>query len=512
MFVLLVVFGFIYYKKHNKLILKVLREYQKTIQVNCEEVNRFFTFQKGSGSVSFWLLLALIIGASIRGYFISQPMRGDEAYTFLNFANKGYSALFDYPVPNNHVLNTVLIKITMLIWGASPATIRLPAFLAGLATIPLTFYLARAQNPRKYSGILAAIATAVWPYLILYSTNARGYSLVTLLTLAITLVAIRFAQKSSLFDVILLSIFSALGMWSIPSMIFGVAGITSWLGTLLWLAKHPIKKIFTEFVIPYGTLSTVFTIFLYLPVMIVSKGANSIIANKFVESQSWPEFIAQILPKIQSSIFELTRDIHPSALIAILILGIIGLYFSYHERDWKTFLQLPCLFLGAMVILFAQHAIPYARLWIYTLPFIFILADYGFTFVLERLHPRIQFISNIAIAVTAIIFSVHLVSANVITKYPDTSAFPEAPIVAQYLKPILTKDDTVRVSNTADWSVFFYFWYYDVSYNKDNKQGVTGKTFIIVKKSRYSLEDMTNKPVLKLLDFEDMALYKEIEQ
>jgi hypothetical protein len=173
---------------------------------------------------------------------------------------------------------------------------------------------------------------------------------------------------------------------------------------------------------------------------------------------------------------------------------------------------LPSLFLGALVVLLAQHTIPYARLWIYSLPFIFILADYGFANILERFSSRTQTLTNIAITVVAVIFTIHLVSANVITKYPDTSAFPEAPSVAQYLKPILTKADTVRVSNTADWSVYFYFWYYDVSYNGNNKQSDTGKTFIIVKKSRYSLEDMTDKPVIKLLDFEDMALYQEVER
>jgi hypothetical protein len=106
------------------------------------------------------------------------------------------------------------------------------------------------------------------------------------------------------------------------------------------------------------------------------------------------------------------------------------------------------------------------------------------------------------------IYTVKLASGNVITKYPDTSAFPEAPIAAQFLKSVLAKGDAVRVTNTADWSVYYYFWYYGIPYSPDEKQADAGKTFIIVKKSRYSLEDMTDKPAVKLLDFEDLALYQ----
>ena len=36
-----------------------------------------------------------------------------------------------------------------------------------------------------------------------------------------------------------------------------------------------------------------------------------------------------------------------------------------------------------------------------------------------------------------------------------------------------------------------------------------GHTYIIVKKSRYSVNDMTDKSVVKLLDFNDLALYEE---
>lgn len=477
-----------------------------------KEFISLFEYHNRPGFFLFWPFFALIIGASVRGYFLSQPMRGDEAFTFLNFVNKGFISLFEYPVPNNHVFNTLLIKICTLIWDASPATIRIPAFLAGIAIIPLTYYLARAQNPRKYSGVLSALAAALFPYLILYSTNARGYTLVTLLTVSIAVVALRYAKQPSGLGVVLLSVLSALGMWTIPSMIFGIAGLFCWLISLLLLGKHPFKSILYEFAIPFGFLSAAFTIVLYTPVIIVSNGIKPIIANKFVDSEDWPVFFSQFIPSIQHTFLELSRDIPSFVLIIGLALIAFGLYCSLRNRDLNTFLLLPCIVFGALIIIFVQHTLPYARLWIYTLPFIFVVADYGFSYVIEKLIPRLRILVTVALMLIGIIYAVHLISANIIAKYPDTSAFPEAPIVVQYLKPLLTKADNVRVSNTANWSTFFYFWYYDVPFPEKNEHTRSNKTFIIVKKSRYSVEDMTDKPVIKLLDFEDMALYQEVEQ
>ncbi len=37
-----------------------------------------------------------------------------------------------------------------------------------------------------------------------------------------------------------------------------------------------------------------------------------------------------------------------------------------------------------------------------------------------------------------------------------------------------------------------------------------GKTYILVKKSRYSIDQMTNQPVVKLLDIDNMTLYQEV--
>lgn len=456
----------------------------------------------------FWLFLALALGLFTRAYFLSQPMRGDEAYTFLAYVNTGFRSLFDYSAPNNHVLNTLLIKFFTSVFSPSPASIRLPAFLAGVAAIILIFYLARSLEKGPNSGILAALATSIFPYFILYSTNARGYTLMVALTLLITWLRQRFANRPSKSDVFWLAFFSALGMLTIPVMLFPIAGIFFWLLALLLLKRIPLKIVLSQFVLPFGTLSVLFTILFYLPVIIVSNGIAPIISNKFIEPQSWNDFLTQLLPQLQKSWDELFRDIHPVLLVAIFVLVILGLIRSIRQRNWESLLLLPSLLIGAFVILFIQHKTPYARTWIYLIPFVLLLADAGLLFLFDHLPSRFHVWVNVVLVISTLFFAVNVTSKNIITAYPDTSAFPEAPIAVQYLKPIFKPGDTLRVSPTADWSVYFYFWYDGMSSALYEKAPSTGRIFFIRKKSRGSLGDEAEQKFTLLLDMGNMALYQ----
>lgn len=498
--------------RNGKSVSSSVREFIQAVLSELRPTIHSYTHSVIDKKINAWLVLVLLLGASLRAFFLSQPMRGDEAYTFLNFVNKSFSYLFDYPAPNNHVFNTLLIKVSTLIFGASPATIRLPDFLAGIAIVTLTYQLARVLNPHKNSGLLAALFCAVFPYLILYSTNARGYSLVTLLTLLMAMVAFRNLTYPSLGKIIALAALAALGMWTIPSMLFGVAGIFLWSIVLQLLDGQPIRLITRYFALPFGFFCLIFTFILYTPVIFVSNGLAPIVANKFVESQSWPEFLSQFGPKILSTLSELTRDVPFSVIILGFILSVLGLFNSWKKRAWAVFFLLPCLLVGALLIVVAQHTVPFARLWIYILPFVFILIDYGIIFLVEHFSPSLYPYLFPVLVGSGIFYSVYLCSADIITRYPDTSAFPEAPIAVEYLKPVLSSNDIVRVTNTADWSVYFYFWYDGIPYDPDSKPAVPGKTFIIVKKSRYSIEDMTDQPVTKLLDVNNLALYQVVNK
>jgi hypothetical protein len=159
-----------------------------------------------------WLALIVVIGATVRSFFLAQSMRYDEAYTFLNFVKGGLLDHFFYPLPNNHVLHTLLVRISVGLLGSHPVAIRLPAVLAGLLAIPLTFCLSRSLSANNRSGFSAAALVAVFPYLILYDTMARGYSLVVLLSLCLVALGVRVIEHPSRRLCSLMALVIALGV------------------------------------------------------------------------------------------------------------------------------------------------------------------------------------------------------------------------------------------------------------------------------------------------------------
>ncbi len=467
----------------------------------------------GLGPAATWLFLALAIGIAVRSYFLSQPMRGDEAFTFLNYVNGDFLALFNYTAINNHVLNTLFIKASTLIWGVSPASIRFPDFLSGIAAIAFVFYFARSLSRDKNAGIFAALGTAVFPYLILFSTNARAYTVIGIFTLAIALFAFRYVgNPSSKSLVVLLAFLSALGMLTIPVMVLSAAGIFCWVVSLLFINKLALKAIFYQFIIPYGVWSAIFTFVLYTPVILASNGVEPIVANKFVKPFSWGEFFTLILPKTQVAFDQLVRDIPFVVLLAIFLLFAIGIYRAVRNRNWAVLLIMPSFFLAVVLIMLFQRQIPYDRTWVFIIPFILLVADFGLNLILERLSGRVQLLANAGLAFAGLLFAVNLMSWNIIGRYPDTSAFPEAPIAVQYLKPFLTEKDNVRATATGDWSVSFYFWYYGIPRPLTHQDGDASRKFFILKKSRSTIQEMTDRRVIKLLEIDDMALYQQVEK
>jgi 4-amino-4-deoxy-L-arabinose transferase-like glycosyltransferase len=68
----------------------------------------------------------------------------------------------------------------------TPEMVRLPALVAGTATIPLV-YAVGARTVGKGAALLAAAITALGPFMIFYSAEARGYGLMMALVLVSTL-------------------------------------------------------------------------------------------------------------------------------------------------------------------------------------------------------------------------------------------------------------------------------------------------------------------------------------
>jgi hypothetical protein len=142
-----------------------------------------------------WCSLAVfLLSLAVRWPHLSQSLWYDEMYTLVEYVQQPWQRVLagrpgEY-VPNNHVLHTVLAKIVYSMGRRADdvepneALLRVPALIAGcLLPIALAWPMRRVA---PWTALLIAVVAAVHPWLVAFSTEARGYSLMLLLAAVAT--------------------------------------------------------------------------------------------------------------------------------------------------------------------------------------------------------------------------------------------------------------------------------------------------------------------------------------
>jgi hypothetical protein len=342
--------------------------------------------------------------AALRIPLLTQPMRYDEAITFVEYASRPfYVALSFYNTPNNHVFHTLLVRLAYLALGNHPWALRLPVLLAGLFLVPATYAAAGSLYGNR-SALLAAALVASSSMLIEYSTNARGYEIVCLLFMIMILAGGYALRRRNWAAWLLLAVVSALGFYTIPIMLYPFGGLVVWL--LLSIAvgdaqpEAQTEEAQGSFQSPSRSalaglsVAIVLTMLLagelYSPVLAVS-GPKALFANKWVSASPYPVLLHQLPASLVSTWRGWNRDL-PTWLAAVLAAGfVISLLWHRRISSQRVPLALALLLcVGPLVLV--QRVIPFERVWLFALPLYFICAAAGLAMVLEpvfhRLHLR----------------------------------------------------------------------------------------------------------------------------
>jgi len=128
-------------------------------------------------SISLLVLGAAFIYAFLRAYRI--PIGHDEAITFLFANDLGWQQIFLYAhdeKANNHLLNTILIKLFLGLFGNKEIVIRLPALL-GLLLYLYSAYRILNLFTKRHVLVVGVSLLALQVYLLDYFSVARGYAL-----------------------------------------------------------------------------------------------------------------------------------------------------------------------------------------------------------------------------------------------------------------------------------------------------------------------------------------------
>lgn len=334
-----------------------------------------------------WLLLLIILGgAFLRLAALNDPITYDEAYTYVAFARQDWwGALSDYSLPNNHIFHTLLVKLSVGLFGNHPPVIRLPAFLAGVAAIPLVYVLGK-NFYGKTTGLSAAALVAWLPAMVRYDTDARGYSLVSLCALLCWWAAAQSLQENRLRHWLLLSTALTVGMFTIPTMLLPAGGIFLWLLAEA-IGRRETSKTFYLGLFGSGLLAVAITALLYTPVLLVS-GWQKLLANNFVLPVEPQLYFSKVLWQRLAGTWEMwTMDI-PLAFGMILSLGVI-LSLVMHRWIAFTLLHLAApMGVWLSIYIVARRPDAYDRFWAFLLAPILLWAAAGLVETVDSLGRR----------------------------------------------------------------------------------------------------------------------------
>lgn len=493
-------------RKHNSsLALQTITTLCRSRTLVVDSWTQFMGTIRNASSL-IWLFSALVIGLLARAYFLAQPIRFDEADTFLYFVNRGPQYLFYYPRPNNHVLHTLLVYILTSLMDPNTVSIRLVSFTFGLLAIPLAYGVSRLLFPGT-SGLLTALGIAVSPYLILYSTIARGYSLIVAFTLLIILLGIVYQAAPQRYSTFPIALAASLGILTIPTMLFPLAGFMLWLLVMVRLSTGSWRTSIMHFAIPCGLLIGVLTLLFYTPVIVVSNGAEQLLGSEYVQSRDFGQFVVRIVPNIINAYHRFVRDV-PLVLILLAAMSIIGtIVYAARRRNWSAVALLPAILVGTMIVLIAKRVTPHPRVYIFLLPVFALYIDYAPSRISSFFSSRMRNLSGALVVVLAFVLSLGLLCNNSIPKYIDVGIFPEAEAAIRLLVPELSPETRIHCKYTKKAMLEYYRWMLTGDAWAKKSDDGEAIEFWIVDTASETIEDLTDQELYLVAQYGNAIIY-----
>ena len=106
----------------------------------------------GTRGATAYLLLTGFVAVTVCAYLVARavnvPLTYDEASSFLRYVRDEPATLFDFATATNHLLSSLLSRLTSAAFGSAPWALRLPNVLAGLGYLVCAVAIARRARHR----------------------------------------------------------------------------------------------------------------------------------------------------------------------------------------------------------------------------------------------------------------------------------------------------------------------------------------------------------------------------
>lgn len=180
---------------------------------------------EGGRSRMAWLVgLVTLVALAVRLPGLNGGMWIDEIYSLLRSFRPPLSQIVtEFWGDNQHPLYAILAHLSISVFGESPWSVRLPAMLFGVASVPMLYALGLCVASRR-EALLAAALLAVSYHHVWFSQNARGYSAMAFFALLATWALLRGMREGRMGFFVLYGVTAALGAYTHLTMVFVVAG------------------------------------------------------------------------------------------------------------------------------------------------------------------------------------------------------------------------------------------------------------------------------------------------
>lgn len=202
--------------------------------------------------IVIWILAGIVISyVNYRAAVLAFTY--DESWSFNAYATADwYSTLWNLdPSANNHILHSLLMRFSWLIFGQQEYFLRLPILLAHLAYVWITFNICKRYLPEM--AITAFVLLNFQPYLLDYFVAARGYGLALFFSIAGFYYLLKYNHSKKAWYLFLSSLLGFLAAWSNFTYLLIFISLLA-VGFGIYLLSNPKKFIHIIYLLIPGLL------------------------------------------------------------------------------------------------------------------------------------------------------------------------------------------------------------------------------------------------------------------
>lgn len=408
--------------------------------------------QRTSTNHKRFVLAVMILGTVLRLLRMNGAVTYDEALTYVNYAGNSLGFLFsDYTYTSNHILYAALARLSMLVFGVHPWTLRLPALLAGLLVMPLGYAFVRNVFNRHIAVIYLCLLAVSGP-MVEYSAMARGYSLVWLFTLCALLAARHCIKTDNMVSALLIALFCGLGMWASPSMIYPAIMVYAWTVFRIMVSYQSTVRQRLLKVLGSGIVALLLVALVYAPVIYVHS-LDQLLHHPSLVDHTW----AHLSETHQDRAFDLWAYFTATTSTAIAFAGVVAVGYAAYASLKYRFLIFGMV-LGIIPVVLVQRDVAPPAVWIFTLLIFHLGTAIGLFFLLKVVRDKMvpNFSKGKRSLVASLVVLLIFGWAGLRGSPDPVERFPDARTAADWLADHVQEGDRICAQTPWDVPVGFY--------------------------------------------------------